>query len=156
MNFLPTSPVARTMLGVAFISALLLLYLSFAFNIGIVLVTTGKPVGIAMGIAMFILPIIGVWALVRELLFGFRSAKLTRILDAEGGLPVDDLPHLPSGRTVRDAADDEFPAYAAAAAAEPESWRAQFRLGLAYDASGDRRRARASIREAIRLYRAKK
>lgn len=153
MNFLPTSPVARTILGVAFITALLALYLSFAFNIGIVLVSTGKPVGIAMGVAMFILPIIGTWALVRELMFGFRSAKLTRILDSEGGLPVDDLPHLPSGRTVRQAADLEFPAYAAAVEAEPESWRARFRLGLAYDACGDRRRARAAIRESIRLYR---
>jgi hypothetical protein len=132
------------------------LYLGFAFNIGLVLVSTGKPVGIAMGIAMFILPIIGAWALIRELLFGFRSAKLSRILDAEGGLPVDDLPHRPSGRTVRQAADTEFPAYAAAVEAEPESWRAMFRLGLAYDASGDRRRARASIRSAIALYRAAK
>ena len=156
MNFLPTSPVARMMLAVAFISALLLLYLGFAFNIGLVLVSTGKPVGIAMGIAMFILPIVGAWALIRELLFGFRSAKLARILDAEGGLPVDDLPHRPSGRTVRQAADAEFPAYAAAVEAEPESWRAMFRLGLAYDASGDRRRARASIRSAIALYRAAK
>jgi hypothetical protein len=153
MNFLPTSPVARMMLAVAFISALLLLYLAFAFNVGIVLVSTGKPVGIAMGIAMFILPIIGAWALLRELMFGFRSAKLTRILDAEEGLPADDLPHLPSGRTVRQAADAEFPIFAAAVEAEPESWRAMFRLGLAYDASGDRRRARASIREAIRMYR---
>ena len=156
MNFLPTSPVARMMLAVAFISALLLLYLGFAFNIGLVLVSTGKPVGIAMGIAMFILPIIGAWALIRELMFGFRSSHLTRILDAEGGLPVDDLPHRPSGRTVREAADLEFPSYAAAALSEPESWRAMFRLGLAYDASGDRRRARASIREAIALYRASK
>ena len=82
------------------------------------------------------------------------AIRLCEALDQ--GLPVDDLPHLPSGRTVRDAADEEFPSYAAAAAAEPESWRAQFRLGLAYDASGDRRRARASIREAIRLYRLKK
>jgi hypothetical protein len=147
------APKTRAILGVAFISALLLIYLAFTFNIGLVLVGTGSPIGIAMGVAMFVLPIVGTWALIRELMFGFRSAKLTKILDEEGGLPVDDLPHRPSGRAVREAADAEFPKYAAEAQAEPESWRAQFRLGLAYDACGDRRRARASIREAIRLYR---
>jgi Flp pilus assembly protein TadD len=34
---------------------------------------------------------------------------------------------------------------------DPASWRAWFRLGLAYDASGDRRRARGAIRRAIAL-----
>ena len=37
--------------------------------------------------------------------------------------------------------------------AAPEDWRAWFRLGLAYDASGDRRRARKAIIRAISLER---
>ncbi len=143
----------RTIIGVISISALLVLYLLFTVNIGVVLWATNSPVGMAMAVALFILPGIAAWALVRELLFGIRSAALTRILEAEGGLPVDNLPHRPSGRTVREAADLEFPAYAAAVDAAPSDWRARFRLGLAYDASGDRRRARAAIREAIRLHR---
>jgi hypothetical protein len=151
MSFSPVSPVVRSILGVIFISALLALYLAATLNIGIVLVGTGDPVAVIMGIALFILPVVGAWALVRELMFGVQSAKLTRRLADEGGLPVDDLPHRPSGRAVREAADREFPAYAAAVEAAPTSWQARFRLGLAYDACGDRRRARASIREAIAL-----
>ncbi|MFP3380386.1 tetratricopeptide repeat protein, partial [Bacillus sp. SIMBA_069] len=55
---------------------------------------------------------------------------------------------------LRDAADEQFPQYRAEVEAAPESWRAWFRLGLAYDASGDRRRAREALRQAIRLERA--
>lgn len=145
--------VVRTIAGVVFISVMLVIYLVFTGRTGVILVQTGQPVGVAMGIALFVLPVVGAWALVRELAFGIRSSKLTRILAEEGELPEDVLPHLPSGRTPRDAADAEFGAYAAAVEAQPESWRAWFRLGLAYDASGDRRRARAAIRDAIRLYR---
>ena len=116
------------------------------------MVMSGQPVLIIMGLALVILPVVGAWALFRELRFGIVSARLVRQLEHEGNLPVDDLPHTPSGRTVRAAADEEFPAFAAEVDAAPESWRAWFRLGLAYDASGDRKRARESIRTAIALY----
>jgi hypothetical protein len=106
-----------------------------------------------MGVALLVLPIIAAWAIGRELLFGAQTEKLVRILDAEGGLPVEDLPHRASGRPLRDAADAEFPTYKAEVEAAPESWRAWFRLGLAYDAAGDRRRARDALRQSIRLYR---
>jgi Flp pilus assembly protein TadD len=33
-----------------------------------------------------------------------------------------------------------------------DDWSAWFRLGLAYDDAGDRRRARAAMRTAIRLH----
>ena len=153
MALSPVSPVVRSIFGVMLMSALLALYLAATLNMGIVLVQTGDGVAVTMGIALFILPVVGAWALVRELVFGYQSAKLTRLLAAEGGLPVDDLPHRPSGRAVRESADRAFPAYAAAVEAAPTSWQARFRLGLAYDACGDRRRARASIREAINLSR---
>jgi hypothetical protein len=119
-----------------------------------VMMSSGNGIVITMGIALLILPVIGVWALIRELSFGIRSGGLIKRLKAEGGLPVDDLPHRPSGRTVRDAADDEFPRYAAHVEQEPESWRAWLRLGLAYDASGDRKRARWAVRTAIAFSRA--
>ena len=35
----------------------------------------------------------------------------------------------------------------------PDDWRAWYRLGIVYDAAGDRRRARAAVRTAIRLER---
>ena len=57
----------------------------------------------------------------------------------------------PSGRVVRAEGDAVFPAYRADAEAHPDDWRVWFRLGLAYDAAGDRRRAREAVRTAIRL-----
>lgn len=139
--------------GVILMAALLLFYLVLVGARAVLFVQSGEPVGIAIGVALIILPIIGVWALVRELLFGFNSERLIRKLDAEGALPVADLPTRPSGRPLRDAADAGFPRFQAEVEAAPTDWRAWFRLGLAYDASGDRRRARRAIRSAIALER---
>jgi hypothetical protein len=130
-------------------AALLVLYMWVAGYQGYVMITSGNGIVITMGVALLVLPVIGVWALVRELSFGVRSGNLIKRLEAENGLPVDDLEHRPSGRTIRESADEEFPRYAAEVEAAPESWRAWMRLGLAYDASGDRKRARSAVRTAI-------
>nr|WP_223695245.1 hypothetical protein [Leifsonia poae] len=135
-------------------AVILALYLVLVVQRAVMLMATGVGVAIAMGVALLVLPLIAAWAIGRELLFGARTEKLVKILAAEGGLPVEDLPTRVSGRPLRDAADAEFPQFKAEVEAAPESWRAWFRLGLAYDASGDRRRARSALRESIRLYRA--
>ncbi|MCX7521296.1 hypothetical protein OSC27_03265 [Microbacterium sp. STN6] len=134
-------------------AALLLLYIVLVGQRAILLLASGNGVGIAMGVALIVMPIVAVWALARELLFGLHTERLVAILDAEGGLPEEELPHRESGRPLRDAADEQFPAFAHEVEQQPESWRAWFRLGLAYDASGDRRRARAALRRAIELHR---
>jgi len=144
----------RNRLAAIFMALLLLVYLVLVTQRAVLLIATGQPVGIVMGIALFVLPVIAAWAIGRELLFGARTERLVRQLDAEGNLPVEDLPTRASGRPLRDAADEQFPQYRAEVEAAPESWRAWFRLGLAYDASGDRRRARGALRQAIRLERA--
>jgi hypothetical protein len=135
-------------------AALLLLYLVLVGVRAVAFVGTGQPLGIGIGVALIVLPVLGAWALVRELLFGLRSARLVRTLGAEGGLPPDDLPRRPSGRIDRAAADASFDGYREEAARNPDDWRAWLRLALAYDASGDRRRARAAVRRAIALSRA--
>jgi Flp pilus assembly protein TadD len=76
-----------------------------------------------------------------------------RSLQETGDLPVETLPRRTSGRPERAAADAEFPRYKAEVEADPGSWKAWFRLGLSYDASGDRTRARRSLRRAITLER---
>jgi cytochrome c-type biogenesis protein CcmH/NrfG len=139
--------------AVAGMALLLLLYLVLVAQRAVLFVLSGEPVAIALGIALGVLPILGAWALLRELRFGLRSQQLADRLAAEGALPVDDLPKRASGRPERDAADAEFPRYRTAVEQTPEDWRAWFRLGLAYDASGDRRRARQAIRQAITLER---
>ncbi|MGA7206466.1 MAG: hypothetical protein WBX27_17775 [Specibacter sp.] len=108
----------------------------------------------AMGAAYFVIPFVAAWALISEVLFGARTEKMAKILEAEGGLPEDTLPRTPGGRIVRSAADAEFEKYKAEAEAAPEDWRSWFRLSCAYDAAGDRKRARKSMRDAIALFRA--
>ena len=141
-------------IGAIIMAALLALYLVFVFQYALVLIGTNVPIAIVIGCALLVLPLVGAWALVSELLFVTRGQRLVKLLGLEGGLPVDDLPRLPSGRIDPAAADSEFPAYRAEVEAAPASWRAWLRLGLAYDASGDRRRARWATRKAIALYRA--
>lgn len=142
-----------TKVGVAIMSALLLLYLVAVAQLSISLILADDVLAKGVGIALLVLPLIGAWAMVAELAFGLRSQKLSDLLDAQGDLPVDDLPKRPSGRPDRVAADADFPRYREDAEQHPEDWRAWFRLGLAYDASGDRRRARQAIGRAIGLER---
>ncbi|HYI34543.1 MAG TPA: hypothetical protein VEX88_13870 [Glaciibacter sp.] len=139
--------------AVVLMAALLLFYLALVGWRAVLFIASGDPLGILIGAALIILPIVGVWALVRELQFGRHSERLVRLLDEQGALPVEELPVRASGRPVRAAADDDFPRYKADVDAAPDDWRAWFRLGLAYDAAGDRRRARGAIRTAITLER---
>ncbi|RIJ42182.1 hypothetical protein DZF93_07745, partial [Clavibacter michiganensis subsp. insidiosus] len=90
-----------TRIGVAVMAVLMVLYLALAGQIAVLLLISGEPVGVVFGLALLVLPLVGVWTLVRELSFGVRSARLVRILDGEGGLPVADLPTRASGRPLR-------------------------------------------------------
>lgn len=141
-------------IAAAVMALLLLLYLVAVTQLSVRLISVDNGVSRGLGIALIVLPLIGLWALVVEVLFGLRSQKLGRIVAEEGDIPAESAPRRPSGRPVRTAADAEFPRYQAVVEADPGSWKAWFRLGLAYDACGDRRRARQSIRRAISLSRA--
>ena len=140
-------------IAVAIMAALLVLYLLFTVQYAVILILDGQPVTLALGIALLVLPILGFWALIVEVRFMVRAQRLARTLEAEGGMPDEQLPLLPSGRVDREAADEVFPRYQGEVEADPDSWRAWFRLGVAYEASGDRRRARWATRRAIELAR---
>lgn len=146
----------RNRFAALLMAALLALYIVLVFQRAILLLLSGALIGVVMGVALLVIPLVAAWALTREVLFGFHTEKLVTLMAAEGPLPIDDLPHRASGRPLRDAADAEFPRFRSEVEADPESWRAWFRLGLAYDASGDRTRSRAALRQAIRLYQAER
>jgi cytochrome c-type biogenesis protein CcmH/NrfG len=138
-------------IGVAVMAVALALYIALVAQRAWLLLASGDPIGIAMGVALVVLPVIAVWAVGRELWFGVRAEKLGKRLEVDGALPEDQVAVRPSGRVVREDADAVFPAYRADVEAHPDDWRAWYRLGLAYDAAGDRRRAREAVRTAIRL-----
>ena len=119
---------------------------------GVALLRSDSRVGQLLGVALLVLPLIGLYVVWREIEFGRRTAVLGRTLDAEGGLPPDDLPRRPSGRVDRRSADDLFERMRRETEQAPEDWRAWYRLALAYDAAGDRTRARAAARHAISLH----
>lgn len=145
----------RAKIGALVMAALLVLYLVFVAQYAFLLIGAEPALAKVIGVALLILPLVGAWALVVELIFAVRAERLAKILGEEGLLPVDTLPKLPSGRPIREAADAEFPAYQAEVEAAPESWRAWYRLGLAYAASGDGKRARWATRKAISMERAR-
>lgn len=144
---------SKAKIGAIVVSVLLAFYFVIMGQRAWILIREPDLVPKLMGVALFVLPVVGAWALIMELLFGARMEKLARILEAEGGLPVDDLPRTPGGRIVQEAADEAFAQYQSEAEAAPEDWRSWFRLSCAYDASGDRRRARSTMRKAITMER---
>jgi tetratricopeptide (TPR) repeat protein len=142
----------RTKAVIAVLVVILVFYAVLIGAKGVAFIASGDPVAVVLGIGVLVLPLIGLALVWRELVFGRRSAELAAALDAEGGLPVDDLPRRPSGRVDRAAADEAFASRQAEVEARPEAWQAWYRLALAYDDAGDRTRARSAVRRAIELY----
>lgn len=103
------------------------------------------------GVAVLVLPVIGAWVVVAELRFGVATQRLAGMLDATDTPVEPELPRLPSGRVDRGAADALFAERRTAVEASPGDWRGWYRLAIAYDLAGDRRRARAAMRSAIEL-----
>ena len=144
---------SKAKIGAIVVSVVLVFYFVLMGQRAWILVREPAMIPKIMGIALFVLPVIGAWTLIVELVFGARTEKLARILGEEGGLPVDDLPRTPGGKIIREAADEEFVKYQAEAEAAPDDWRSWLRLSCAYDASGDRKRARATMRKSSSLFR---
>lgn len=142
----------RTKATIAVLLVVLVFYAALIGVKGVQLLGAGPLVAKVLGVALLVLPLLAVYVGWREVDFGRRTARLARTLEAEHGLPVDDLPRRPSGRVDRRAADGMFETMRQQADAEPGDWRAWFRLALAYDAAGDRPRARAAARHAIALH----
>ncbi len=144
---------SKTKIWVGLICLLLVFYLVVMVQQSVWLLQDPNWTAKTLGAAYVVLPPVGAWAMIRELMFGTRMEKMANVLEAEGGLPVDDLPRTPGGRIVREAADREFAKYQTEVEEAPEDWRSWFRLSCAYDASGDRTRARKAMRDAVKLFR---
>jgi cytochrome c-type biogenesis protein CcmH/NrfG len=116
------------------------------------LIASGTGAGIGIGVCAVVLVALGAWFLWQTFRFGRRSARLARELEAEGGLPVDELVRTPSGRIDRDSADAVFAKRKAETEAAPDDWRAWFRLAVAYADARDTPRARKAMQRAIKLH----
>ncbi len=108
------------------------LYLVLLGQLAVRFIWTGEVVGVLMGLAILAFPLIGAWVLWREMKFGYRMQDVAREWQQLG---ID-----PAGLSYQDSLER--------LESEPESWQRWFELGLAYEQAGDRRRARAAMREA--------
>ena len=142
----------RPLLGYLVVSLLLVVYVVFVGYRGVVLISWGTWVTVPFGVAVLVLPLLACWFLWHSTRFVRQANRLSRELDAEGGLAVDDLPRAPSGRIDREAADAAFAERRAETEANPGDWRCWFRLAVAYHDARDTPRARRTMNHAIALH----
>ncbi|MEV8411354.1 hypothetical protein AB0R12_38070, partial [Streptomyces niveus] len=133
-------------------AALLVGYFVLAGGRGLALIGIGTPLTVTFGTAVLVLPVIGVWFLWKNTRFVLRANRLAAELDAEGGLPVDELVRTEGGRVDRASADAVFAARRAETEDTPGDWRCWFRLAVAYRDAGDTPRAASPARGGNRLW----
>jgi cytochrome c-type biogenesis protein CcmH/NrfG len=144
--------VRRTQLLIAFLCIALAFYFYLLWRIAAALVLSGRPAAVGFGLALMILPLIGLWAMVSTLRAGLAHQRLARIVHDDGmELDVSELPRMPSGRIRRDAADELFQSVRQEVERDPDDWRRWYRLARAYDYAGDRARARETMRKAVEM-----
>ncbi|KUH99154.1 tetratricopeptide repeat protein [Mycobacterium sp. IS-3022] len=142
----------RIQLLIGFMCVALVVYFVLLGRIAMAFVTTGEPAAVGLGLALMILPLIGLWAMLSTLRAGLTHQRLARIVRDEGlELDVSALPRMPSGRIQRDAADALFVTVREELENDPDNWRRWYRLARAYDYAGDRSRAREAMKRAVEL-----
>ncbi|MEU2512234.1 hypothetical protein ACFY41_13120 [Streptomyces syringium] len=134
------------------LAAVLVGYFVLVGSRGVMLIQQGTLLTVAFGVSVLVLPFIGAWFLYQTTKFARAADRLARELDAEGGLPVDELVRTPSGRIDRDSADEVFARRRAETEDAPGDWRSWFRLAVAYHDARDTPRARKAMQRAIALH----
>jgi cytochrome c-type biogenesis protein CcmH/NrfG len=142
----------RIQLLIAFMCVAMLAYLALLGRLAIAMIGSGRAAAVGLGLALLIMPVIGLWAMIATLRAGFAHQKLARLI-AEDGMELDTsaLPRRPSGRFERNAADALFATVRIEVEDDPDDWRRWYRLARAYDYAGDRRRAREAMKTAVEL-----
>ncbi|OMC13901.1 hypothetical protein [Mycobacterium sp. SP-6446] len=142
----------RIQLLIAFLCVALLVYFVLLGRMAVAMIGSGRAAAVGLGLALLLMPVVGLWAMIATLRAGFAHQRLARLI-AEDGMELDTsaLPRRPSGRIERDAADALFATVRAEVEVEPDDWRRWYRLARAYDYAGDRRRAREAMKAAVKL-----
>ena len=142
----------KVKLAIGIIVAALAVYFVVLGRQAVSLMRDGSPGLFVMGVAVMVLPLLGVWmvyATLRSTLTHDRLAR--RIFDEGATMDLSELPKRPSGRVERDAADELFARYKLEWEADPDNWRTNYQLARAYDVAGDRGRARKIMHRAVAL-----
>jgi cytochrome c-type biogenesis protein CcmH/NrfG len=128
----------RIQLVIGFMCVALVVYFLMLGRIAMAFITSGRPAAIGLGLAVMILPLIGIWVMVSTVRAGLAHQRLARIVKEEGlELDVSSLPRI---ETVRGELESD-----------PDNWRRWYRLARAYDYAGDRSRARETMTKAVEM-----
>jgi cytochrome c-type biogenesis protein CcmH/NrfG len=115
-------------------------------------VLSGGDLGTVLTLLVLASPVVGVVLLVRQMRFGVSAQRAAREMAEEGSLQYRELlERQPNGRVSSEVATRELARRRSDVETSPEDWRAWFRLAAAWGDAGDGRRARAAMREAVRL-----
>ena len=143
----------KSKLSAALMGLLTLVYVALLSNTGFKLIGMESLIARAMGALILVFPVFAIWLTLMEFRFGSQMEKLSTKIEADGNWPQLAFDYRPSGRPTKDSAAKVFEQVAKKVVAEEGNYLNWFALGLAYDASGDRRRARAAMRRALKLSR---
>jgi cytochrome c-type biogenesis protein CcmH/NrfG len=151
----PDARALRIQVLIAFMCVAMLVYCVLLGREAVAMIGSGRAAAAGLGVALLIMPALGLWAMVATLRAGFTHQRLARLI-AEDGMELDTrgLPRRASGRIERDAADALFATVRTEVQAAPDDWRRWYRLARAYDCAGDRRRARDAMKTAVQMHRA--
>jgi tetratricopeptide (TPR) repeat protein len=142
----------RIQLLIGFMCVAMVVYLLLLGRIAWAFITSGSGAAIGLGIAILIMPLIGIWVMVSTLQAGLAHQRLARLAREQGmELDVSDLPTMPSGRVQREAADELFETVRDELERDRDNWLRWYRLARAYDYAGDRSRAREAMKKAVEL-----
>jgi cytochrome c-type biogenesis protein CcmH/NrfG len=142
----------RIQLLIALMCMALVTYFVLLGRLAVAMIASGRAAAVGLGLAVLVMPVIGLWAMITTLRAGFAHQKLARLMAADGmELDAGTLPRRPSGRIQRDAADALFATVRTEVEDHPDDWRRWYRLARAYDYAGDRRRAREAMKTAVEL-----
>jgi len=145
----------RAKIGVVLITTACLGYALLSLERLYAFAQSGDFIGLALAAGIAGVIGVSVVLIARELRFGASIADMAKVLEAESGLPLDDLPRTPAGRIEPASAESQFEEFKAAVEADETSWRNWYRLAVAYDDARDRPRARGAMRRAERLFRSR-
>jgi len=148
----------RTFRNPAFLAAvavtiLLALYLGLVMQRAMLLLRNDELVAKAMGAALLVLPVIGVWYVLKEWRLGTTVQRMAAILESQGRLPAFDGEVSPRGRLSDAAAEEAVELASREVEMAPRDWVAWFHVAWAYDAAGDRSQARKCLRYSAELFR---
>src|ERR1700746_3713109 len=99
-----TGRTLRIQLLIAFMCVAMLVYFVLLGRLAIAMIAAGRAAAVGLGLAVLLMPVIGLWAMIATLRAGFAHQKLARLI-AAAGLELDTSapPRRPSARMRRSA-----------------------------------------------------